>query len=70
VQGLSKDGDLYISADFSIKHPKLPNRIQDTPERAKGDYAPDHALLSKQSDGSFTPALDKIRGWLSTLEAK
>ncbi len=70
VQGLSKDGGLYVSADFSIIHPKLPNRIQDTPERAKGDYAPDSALLSKQSDASFTPALDKVRTWLSTLEAK
>lgn len=70
VQGLSNDGQFYISADFSITHPKLPNRIQDTPERAKGDYEPDRALLSKQSDGSFRPALDKIRTWLSTLEAK
>jgi len=70
VQGLSKEGDLYISADFSIIHPKLPNRVQDTPERAKDDYAPDIALLSKQKEGSFTPALDKIRAWLSTLEAK
>jgi hypothetical protein len=70
VQGLSKDGEFYISADFSITHSKLPNRIQDTPERKKGDYAPDSALLSKQSDGSFTPALDKIRTWLSTLQAK
>ncbi len=70
VQGLSKDGELYVSADFSIIHPKLPNRIQDTPEREKGDYAPDMALLSKQSEQSFTPALDKIRAWVSTLEAK
>jgi hypothetical protein len=70
VQGLSTDGNLYISADFSIRHPKLPNRIQDTPQRAKNDYAPDRALLSKQSDGSFAPALDKICTWLSTLEAK
>lgn len=70
VQGLSKDGEFYVSADLSITHPKLPNRIQDTPERKKGDYAPDRALLSKQSEGSFTPALDKIRTWVSTLEAK
>jgi hypothetical protein len=70
VQGLSKDGEFYVSADFSIMHPKLPNRVQDTPERKKGDYAPDRALLSKQSEGSFTPALDKIRTWLATLELK
>jgi hypothetical protein len=30
VQGLSKDGQFYVSADFSVTHPKLPNRIQDT----------------------------------------
>jgi hypothetical protein len=70
VQGLSKDGEFYVSGDFSIRHPKLPNRVQDTPERDKGDYAPDRALLSKQSEGSFTPALDNIRTWLTTLEAK
>jgi hypothetical protein len=70
VRGLSKDGEFYVSADFSITHPKLPNRIQDTPERGKGDYEPDRALLSKQSDGSFTPALDQIRTWLATLELK
>lgn len=70
VQGFSKDGEFYVSADFSIAHPKLPNRVQDTPEREKSDYAPDRALLSKQSEGSFTPQLAKIRTWLSTLEAK
>ena len=68
VQGISKDNQFYISADFSITHPKLPNRIQDTPHRAKGDYAPDRDLLSKQSDSSFAPALDKIRTWISSLE--
>jgi hypothetical protein len=70
VQGLSKDEQFYISADFSITNPKLPNRIKDTPERQKGDYAPDRALLSKQPENSFAPALDKIRAWLSTLEVK
>ncbi|MGH8095638.1 MAG: hypothetical protein ACREIF_19590 [Chthoniobacterales bacterium] len=70
VQGLSKDDQFYISADFSITNPKLPNRIKDTPKRQKGDYAPDRALLSRQPEGSFMPALDKIRAWLSTLELK
>jgi hypothetical protein len=70
VQGLSKDGQFYLSADFSITHPKLPNRVQDTPKRQQGDYAPDRALLSHQSDRSFAPALDGIRKWLKTLEAK
>jgi len=64
VQGLSKDGAFYVSADFSITHPKLPNRVQDTPDREKGDYAPDIALLSKQSDASFKPSLHY---WPSTL---
>jgi hypothetical protein len=70
VQGLSKDGAFYLSADFSITHPKLPNRVQDTPEREKGDYAPDIALLSKQSEASFKPSLEKLRTWLATLETK
>jgi hypothetical protein len=70
VQGLSKDGQFYLSADFSITHPKLPNRVQDTPKRQQGDYAPDRTLLSQQSDLSFAPALDGIRKWLKTLEAK
>ena len=70
VQGLSKDGGLYVAGNFSISHPKLPNRVEDTPERKKGDYAPDRGLLSQQRDSSFTPALDKIRRWLATLELK
>ena len=70
VQGLSKDGAFYISADFSITHPKLPNRVRDTPDRKKGDYGPDVALLSKQDDGSFNPPLKALRTWLATLEVK
>jgi hypothetical protein len=70
VQGLSRDGQFYVSADFSITHPKLSNRIKETPERQKGDYAPDSALLSKQPEKSFAPALGKIRAWLSTLELR
>jgi hypothetical protein len=68
VQGISKDNQFYVSADFSITHPKLPNRIEDTPRRTKGDYGPDRALLSKQADSSFAPALDKIRTWLTSLQ--
>ena len=67
VQGVSKNSEFYIAADFSITHSKLPNRIDDTPDRQNGDYAPDRALLSKQTDSSFTPALDKIRTWLTSL---
>jgi hypothetical protein len=59
-----------VAADFSITHPKLPNRIKDAPERQKGDYAPDHALLTKQPEKSFRPGLEKIRAWLSTIELK
>jgi hypothetical protein len=70
VQGLSNDGQFYVSADFSITHPKLPNRIQDIRDRDKHDDASDLALLSKQSERSFTPALDKIRAWISTVEFK
>lgn len=69
VQGLSKDGQFYLSADFHITHPKLPKTVQETPER-KDDYAPDRALLSGQRDNSFTPALDKIRGWVAEFEIK
>ena len=70
VQGLTKDGQFYVSADFSVTNPKLPNRIKDTPERQKGDYAPDRAFLSKRPEESFTPTLDKIRAWLCALELK
>jgi hypothetical protein len=70
VQGLSKDGQFYVSADFSITHPKLAYEDRHTPEHKKGDYAADRSLLSKQPEKSFTPALDKIRTWLYTLELK
>jgi hypothetical protein len=70
VQGLSTDGQFYISADLSITHPKLPNQIQDIRDRDTHNDASDRALLSKQSERSFTPALDKIRTWVSTVEFK
>ncbi len=70
VQGLSKDGAFYVSADFSITHPKLPDRIGAIPGRKKGDFEPDIALLSGQTDDSFTPSLDGLRTWLATLELK
>jgi hypothetical protein len=70
VQGLSKDGQFYVSADFSITNPKLVYNDRHRPEHEKGDYSADRALLSKQPEKSFTPALDKIRAWLSTLEVK
>lgn len=68
AQGITSDNQFYISSDFSITHPKLPNRIRDTLERATGDAALDHALLSKQTDASFTPDLSKLRKWLSVLK--
>ncbi len=71
VQGLSKDGQFYVAGDFSITHPKLPNGVNGTPKRGR-DYsaADDRDLLSRESDRSFTPALDKIRTWLAALEIK
>jgi hypothetical protein len=66
-QGISKDNNFYVSGDFRIMHPKLPKGIDDTPHRPKGDYDADRILLSKQSDGSFTPSLAKLREWIKSL---
>jgi len=68
VQGIASDNQFYISADFSITHPKLPNSSLDTPERPTGDNALDHALLSKQTEASFTPDLSKLRKWIFALK--
>jgi hypothetical protein len=67
-QGISKDNNFYVSGDFRITHPKLPKGIDDTPARPKGDYDADRILLSKQSDGSFTPSLAKLREWIKSLK--
>jgi len=70
VQGITNDNQFYISADFSITHPKLPNTVRETLKGAKGDAALDNALLSKQTEASFTPDLSKLRKWISALEFK
>lgn len=72
-QGISKDGNYYVSANFRITNPKIRKGIDDdqpkgsTP-RSKGDYGPDERLLSKEPDRAFTPSLDSLRKWIGAIK--
>ena len=67
-QGLSKDGNFYVSADFRITHPKLPAGIDSKPLHGADNDRADSVFLTKQSDDSFTPSLRKVRDWIGTLK--
>jgi hypothetical protein len=67
-QGLSKDGNFYVSANFRITHPKLPSGIDAGPKQRDPHQRADSHFLTKQADASFTPSLSKIREWLGTLK--
>jgi hypothetical protein len=70
LQGLSKDGRFYVSADFRITHPAL-DHAKPTSDRAEdGDKLTEKLgiLLAKERDDSFTPSLKKIRDWVATLK--
>lgn len=69
-QGLSKDGDFYVSADFRITHPKLPSGIDAKPKQRNGGSRADTMFLNKQADESFTPSLRKVREWTGTMQFK
>jgi hypothetical protein len=70
-QGLTKDEKYYVSADFRITHPSIPNALREVPKtRQEADDLTERIVstLSKQADDSFTPSLRKIREWVSTLK--
>jgi hypothetical protein len=67
-QGLSKDGNFYVSADFRITHPKLPFGIDAKPKQQDEHQRADSIFLTKQADDSFTPSLSKLREWIGTLK--
>jgi hypothetical protein len=72
-QGLTKDGQFYLSADFRITHPKLPRGIDDIgggSREAEAATAKSEAILPKQSDDSFAPSLRKIRDWVSSVKVE
>jgi len=64
-QGISKDGQYYVAADFRVTHPKLENF---RPDAEKGNYTPDVQLLSSLKEISFTPSIGSILKWLGTLK--
>jgi len=67
-QGLSKDGNFYVSADFRATHPKLPAGIDSKPLHGADNDLADSAFLTKQPDDSYTPSLRKVREWIGTLK--
>lgn len=67
-QGLSKDGDFYVSADFRITHPKLPAGIDSKPLHGADNDLADSAFLKRQPDESFKPSLRKVREWVGTFK--
>jgi hypothetical protein len=67
-QGISKDGNFYVSADFRITHPKLPSGIDDRPKQHDPDSIADSALLGREPDDAFTPSLRNLREWVGTLK--
>jgi len=71
-QGLSKDERFYVAADFRVTHPSL-----ESPQIRKEGESDAEALteklasiMGKDRDGAFTPALNKIRDWVSTFQIK
>jgi len=70
LQGISKDGNFYFSADFRTTHPKLPSGIDARPKRSTPDSIADIAFLNKQPDDAFTPSLRKVREWVSAMKFK
>lgn len=71
-QGLSRDGRLYVSADFRIvsnliKH--TPASTDDDANRNVDDAAIDLAKkLDKEPDSAFSPDLATIRSWMQSLK--
>lgn len=63
-QGLTKDGQYYIAADFRITHPKL-DRWKAPDNR---DYTEDEKLLNSLKEDSFTPRIGDIMKWLASLK--
>ncbi|HKP04683.1 MAG TPA: hypothetical protein VJU77_15125 [Chthoniobacterales bacterium] len=70
LQGLSKDGRYYVSADFRITHPALEHAKPANDSNEEADKLTEKlgALLAKERDDSFTPSLKKIRDWAATLK--
>lgn len=66
-QGITEDGAFYVSADFRITHPSLPDGLYGKP-RHDDDFKTDSAKLARRQDDSFNPSLKKLRTWLASLK--
>ncbi len=68
-QGLSHDGKVYVSCDFRVTHSILPDTIDRIPEYDDiDDKAQEIArALDRQSDATFEPDLEVIRGWVASI---
>jgi hypothetical protein len=69
-QGFSKDERFYISADFRVTHPSLEGAQPRSESESDIDILTEKlaSIMAKDRDDAFTPALDKIREWVSTFK--
>jgi hypothetical protein len=74
VQGLTKDGRYAVNGHFDIRHPLLPDTMDDTHAKGRRIFDLDEhgeqaaAWLNRQRDDSFHPRMEQYVGLLSALE--
>jgi len=67
-EGMSKDCKYWVSGQFNIMHPKLPDRHGPEPAHRIDKSTEADALLRGFEDDSFTPSLRKIKAWVGSLK--
>ncbi len=76
VQGLTNDGRYAVSGHFDIRHPLLPDTMDDEKQKGRRSFDIDHqsaqaeAWLDQQRDESFQPAFGQYITFLSALDIR
>jgi len=76
VQGLTNDGRYAVSGHFDIRHPLLPDTMDDSRAKGRayfsleGETEAAEAWLNRQPDDSFRPSFAQYEKLLASLEIK
>ncbi len=74
VQGFTNDGRYAVNGHFEIRHPKLPDSMEDKHAEGKAVFDIDHEdeaaekWLDGQPDDSFTPTFQQYEVFLKSLQ--